>query len=113
MFLAATGAKVKERKVVQVGRSIRVVELVKEYPPNVAAGTLWLANRQRSKWRDSKTIEHDVRFDLQAAMKRSLDEHLMVEQRLEGGPLPQNVDGTADSRPLLTNASLEATDEDP
>jgi hypothetical protein len=32
--------------------------LVKCYPPDTAAASLWLRNRQPAKWRDKTDVEH-------------------------------------------------------
>ena len=38
----------------------RVIQtpLVKHYPPDTAAASLWLRNRQPAKWRDKTDVEH-------------------------------------------------------
>ena len=39
---------------------ITLTELVKKYPPDTAAASLWLRNRQPAKWRDKVDINHGV-----------------------------------------------------
>lgn len=37
---------------------ITLTELVKQYPPDTTAASLWLRNRQPAKWRDKVDINH-------------------------------------------------------
>lgn len=48
-----------------VGGSIVVTPTIKCYPPDTAAASLWLRNRQPKKWRDKIEVEHggSVGFD--------------------------------------------------
>lgn len=49
----ATGMKVTKERAMLVKGKVQVVELKEELPPDTNAASLWLANRQRSKWRAS------------------------------------------------------------
>lgn len=37
---------------------IEITPTVKHYPPDTAAASLWLRNRQPAKWRDKTDVEH-------------------------------------------------------
>lgn len=37
---------------------ITITDIVKHYPPDTQAASLWLRNRQSSKWRDKQELEH-------------------------------------------------------
>lgn len=101
---AAVGHRVKESKPMVVEGKLQAVETERYFPPSVPAATLWLTNRQRSKWRDAKQVDHEHRFDLGAAMRRSLAADPASEA--------QEVDGRADMRPLPERPVLDATDKD-
>lgn len=47
------------------GRSeIVITPTVKHYPPDTAAASLWLRNRQGAKWREKTEVEHSGRLSL-------------------------------------------------
>lgn len=108
LHASAVGYKHRESKVIAVkdehGTELQVVDIVKHYPPNVAAATLWLANRQRERWKDSKTVDHQVSFDL-GALIRAASEPLERApgdgaKLVEGQASTPDVDGWPDRGPL-------------
>jgi len=63
---------------VKKGKDMEVVEIVtlkQEEAPDTKAATLWLSNRQRNKWKDRQTQEHDVSDDLVARLQKGRDKH--------------------------------------
>ena len=40
------------------GKITDTMDVIKHYPPDTPAATLWLKNRQPDKWRDKQEIEH-------------------------------------------------------
>lgn len=63
---------------VKKGKDLEVVEIVtlkQEEAPDTKAATLWLSNRQRNKWKDRQTQEHDVSDDLVARLQKGRDKH--------------------------------------
>lgn len=42
------------------------VDYVEHYPPDVAAASLWLRNRQGGKWRDKTDVQHSGTISLEA-----------------------------------------------
>lgn len=56
------------------GRSnILITPTVKHYPPDTAAASLWLRNRQSAKWRDKVDIEHSGKIGLDRLPDEELD----------------------------------------
>ena len=64
--------KVKKGKDMEV---VEVVTLKQEQPPDTKAASLWLSNRQRSKWKDRQTQEHDVSDDLAEILRKGRERH--------------------------------------
>jgi hypothetical protein len=65
LYHRAKGYKHKDTDIRVVGGSIVQTEVIKEYPPDTAAASLWLRNRQSHKWRDKVEVDHSgsVGFD--------------------------------------------------
>lgn len=40
------------------GKITDTMDVIKHYPPDTPAATLWLKNRQPDKWRDKQEVEH-------------------------------------------------------
>jgi len=74
MFAAAVGYKHRETKLNVVAGVLEKTEVTKHYPPNVNAGVLWLTNRQKAKWRDTKAVEHSGSVNLSHLVESSLGE---------------------------------------
>jgi len=51
---------------------ITKTETVKHYPPDTAAGFIWLKNR--AKWRDKQEVEHSGKLSLEQLVTASLDD---------------------------------------
>jgi hypothetical protein len=91
MFKAATGAKVKKQKAFVIDGAVQVVDIVEQMPPNVAAGNLWLTNRQRSKWRDSKAVDASSGVNLLEALQRIAgDAAKVIEGQAEVADKPKD-----------------------
>lgn len=79
--------KLKKGKDVEV---VEVVTLKQEEAPDTKAATLWLSNRQRGKWKDRQTQEHDVSDDLAEILRKGRERHnaflkdLEVEKKKRG-----------------------------
>lgn len=72
--------KIKKGKDVEV---VEVVTLKQEEAPDTKAATLWLSNRQRGKWKDRQTQEHDVSDDLAEILNKGRDRHIAFLKELE------------------------------
>jgi len=72
--------KVKKGKDVEV---VEVVTLKQEEAPDTKAATLWLSNRQRGKWKDRQTQEHDVSDDLAEILRKGRERHNAFLAELE------------------------------
>lgn len=57
MLQRAVGYSHPEEKIMVVKDTIVRVPTIKHYPPDVAAGTLWLTNRHKERWRNRLTQE--------------------------------------------------------
>lgn len=49
---------------------VTLTPIHKYYPPDTPAASLWLRNRQPTKWRDKQEIEHGVTSDLASLMEK-------------------------------------------
>jgi hypothetical protein len=58
LYHRARGYKHKDTDIRVVNGTIVQTELVKEYPPDTAAASLWLRNRQGRLWREKQELEH-------------------------------------------------------
>lgn len=65
LYHRAKGYRHKDTDIRVVGGAIVQTEVMKEYPPDTAAASLWLRNRQSGKWRDKVEVDHSgaVGFD--------------------------------------------------
>jgi hypothetical protein len=72
--------KVKKGKDVEV---VEVVTLKQEQPPDTKAATMWLSNRQRGRWKDRQTQEHDVSDDLAEILRKGRERHNAFLEELE------------------------------
>lgn len=65
LYQRAIGYEHPEDDIRVVGGQIEVTPTIKRYAPDTAAATLWLKNRQSSKWRDKVEVDHSgkVGFD--------------------------------------------------
>jgi len=65
------------------GSEIVITPTIKHYPPDTAAASLWLRNRQPGKWRDKVDVEHSGRLRLDQLPDGELTERLAeVQKRL-------------------------------
>lgn len=76
MYESALGFEHDEEKIMQHEGSVIRADTRKKYPPNIAAATLWLLNRQKQRWRDQRRVE--VSGSLTLDMKELTDEELLV-----------------------------------
>lgn len=105
----AVGYKHKETKLFNAPGGVQAFDIVKHYPPNVAAITLWLANRQKDKWKDSKAVDHASTVDLMGILQA-----LTRPAQSPGLPGPtQGVDDRSDQRPTLDAVFIDATGKEP
>jgi DNA-binding XRE family transcriptional regulator len=58
LFARAVGYSHPEQKVFQYEGQIITHEMVKHYPPDTAAASFWLRNRQPKRWKDKTSHEH-------------------------------------------------------
>ena len=58
LFQRATGYDAPDTHVSQFEGRIIKTPLIKHYPPDITAASLWLRNRQPQRWRDKTEIEH-------------------------------------------------------
>lgn len=72
--------KVKKGKDVEV---VEVVTLKQEEAPDTKAASLWLSNRQRKRWKDRQTQEHDVSDDLAEILNKGRDRYTAFLVKLE------------------------------
>jgi hypothetical protein len=65
MYHRAKGYSHPEDDIRVVAGAIEITPTIKHYPPDTAAASLWLRNRQASYWRDKVEVEHGgkVGFD--------------------------------------------------
>ena len=74
LYHRAKGASHPEERIVVVDGAPEVHTVTKHHPPDTAACIIWLKNRQRDKWSDTKDHRHDLKGDLLAAITKSLEE---------------------------------------
>jgi hypothetical protein len=58
LYERAVGYEHPEEKIFQYEGAPLIVPTTKHYPPDTAAATLWLKNRQGDKWRDKTEVDH-------------------------------------------------------
>lgn len=58
LYHRAKGYSHKDVDIRVVNGAIVQTELVKEYPPDTAAASLWLRNRQGRRWKDKTEVDH-------------------------------------------------------
>lgn len=51
---------------------VTVTPIVKHYPPETAAGTMWMKNRRPGEWKDKTEIEHSGSIGLSERMRSAL-----------------------------------------
>ena len=73
LYQRAHGYTCMESKTVIVDGQVKIVTLLKHYPPDPTSMIFWLKNRQKDKWRDTHTHEHsgDITFKLAEKIKSS------------------------------------------
>lgn len=69
---AANGFRARETKVFNVNGKLETIDITKVYPPSTPAAQLVLINRDPTRWKDTKTVEHTGKVDLLAAVQGSL-----------------------------------------
>jgi hypothetical protein len=67
----ALGYKVVEDKIFDG----EIVTLVKQFPPDTQAASLWLRNRQPSKWRDKQEVDHTTKGEKITLIERVIKKH--------------------------------------
>lgn len=68
-------------------------DYVEHYPPDTAAASLWLRNRQGAKWRDKTDVEHSGSVTLEALILASMNDKTAAPAVQQG---PSDViEGTA------------------
>lgn len=73
MYQRAKGFSRDEEKLVhEKGKLARVEVTKKYYPPDTRAGTLWLHNRQRGKWKQQRQ-EHVVNHNVVHSMLEAIE----------------------------------------
>ena len=60
LYHRAKGYSHDETHVSNYQGQITLTPLIKHYPPDTAAASLWLRNRQSGKWRDKVDVDHGV-----------------------------------------------------
>lgn len=68
LYAAAIGQKVKETKAFVIEGKIQTVDIVKQYPTSVPAALAILVNRDPTRWKDTKTVEHSGSVSLSALL---------------------------------------------
>lgn len=64
LYRRATGMMVRKEKVASVDGQPQVVEIKEELPPDVTAASMWLANRDRKRWRAASAGDSAPTLDL-------------------------------------------------
>ena len=57
LFQRAVGYAHIDSDVKVIDKQIVITPIIKKYPPDTAAATLWLKNRRPDKWRDKQDVE--------------------------------------------------------
>ena len=76
LYHRAKGYKHKDTDIRVVGGSIVQTEVIKEYPPDTAAASLWLRNRQSHKWRDKVEVDHSGSLTIDKLPDAVLEERM-------------------------------------
>lgn len=65
LYQRAKGYSHPEDDIRVVAGSIEITPTIKHYPPDTAAASLWLRNRQQKRWKDKVEVDHSgsVGFD--------------------------------------------------
>lgn len=72
----AMGMTIVEEKAVVVDKHLEIVELKRELPPDTAAASKWLHNRERETWGDNAGAgRFDALLDLMAMLKEYARRH--------------------------------------
>lgn len=89
LYRRATGLKVTKQRIATIEGKQQVVDLKEELPPDVGAAQFWLTNRQRTRWKDTKSVEHSGRVDLAALIS---DLHGQPVQALQPPTIEHDAD---------------------
>lgn len=71
LYAAATGYSHRETKLNVIGGKLKKTDVTKHYPPSVNAAALVLANRDPTRWKDKRTVEHEGTINLAALVDSS------------------------------------------
>lgn len=91
LYQRAIGFTVIEQRVVTGADGPEIIEINKEYPPDVQAQRFWLKNRQPHLWRDNVqvAIEIDqsttpIKEELDAIYSQSMEKSRLAAEKIKG-----------------------------
>lgn len=71
LYHRAKGYSHPEVDVKVIQNQVVLTDLVKHYPPDTTAASLWLRNRQSAKWRDKQEVEHSGQIGIAEAIRQA------------------------------------------
>jgi hypothetical protein len=99
LYKRATGYEHKESHVTSYQGSVTVTDVLKHVPPDTAAASLWLRNRQPKHWRNAESSDYSAlsspQNDLNAIVRRIA--YLLANQELALPDPGKVIDVTAES----------------
>jgi hypothetical protein len=83
LFARATGYSHPDVHIAQYEGRVIVTPIIKHYPPDTPAASLWLRNRQSDKWRDKPEIALTLNNSIIVDTNRPVEEWGKAELRAE------------------------------